>query len=364
MDDNYSPSEVQTAARTTELINRVETNLTERGISNVEVGTASTVERPVLLMMNEQAKNVDSRRQDVGEVLETLGLEKNVSVKVQTRRVDFKEDVERGPLAKEFAGRPVDQHLEIYNFMPSGAETPGSVPLVLYSHGGSIREDFNATSPFLASIEAYSQSVGKGMIITAVDHRGSDSQENKGSYSLEDCVADLEVALPVIIREILPEYAVRGVSWNGEVILMGNSMGGQVVALASETIRPTGLILDTPAAYSPEAQVLPFGQDFSREIRRENSWAGSPAFLAFRNYLMLGGNALIVEASDDVIVPPAVTQTYLKAIPENYFRIAREVQNIRQYVLGYMPYSGGHEDIHPDEVKSIVEFSTSLKREV
>lgn len=362
MNEDYSPPEVQTAERTTELLNRVENDLAERGISNIEVGTASTAERPVLLMMNEQAKNVETRRQDVGQVLETLGLERGASVKVQTRRIDFKEDVSLGPLAKEFPSRALDQHLEIYNFMSVGSEIPGSVPLVLYSHGGSIREDFNATSPFLAAIEAYSQNAGKGMIITAVDHRGSATQEEKANYSLEDRVADLEVALPTVIREIIPEYAVRGVTWNGEIIIMGNSMGGHVACLASEVVRPTALILDAPAAYPLEAQNVPFGPKFTAALRSApDAWTNSPAFNAYKNYLAMGGSALVVEALEDNVIPPAVTQTYLRAVPENFRRIAEEAEPMRHYSLAYVTYPTGHEDIHQDEVKALVGFATESK---
>ena len=55
MSENFAPPEVQTAERTTELLERVTQDLESRGISHIEVDTASTVENPVLLMMSEQA---------------------------------------------------------------------------------------------------------------------------------------------------------------------------------------------------------------------------------------------------------------------------------------------------------------------
>ena len=307
---------------------------------------------------------MEGRRRDVGNVLEMLGLEKDVTVKVQTRRVDFKEDVKIGPEAGQFPDRPESQHLDVYNFMPSGVGKPGSAPLVIYSHGGSIRPGFNATSPFLAAIEAYSQKAGKGMIIAAVDHRGSKSQEEKANYCLEDRVADLEVALPVIIREIIPEYAVRGVSWNGEIILMGNSMGGHVACLASEVIRPTALILDAPAAYPLEAQNAPFGPKLTAALKSgPDAWTNSPAFDAYRHYLEIGGNAMVVEALEDNIIPHAVTQTYLRAVPENFRRITESVDPMRHYSLAYVTYPTGHEDIYEGELRAIVDFATSSKNQ-
>lgn len=62
-----------------------------------------------------------------------------------------------------------------------------------------------------------------------------------------------------------------------------------------------------PAAYSKAAETIPFGPDFSAELRREGSYEESENWRILRGYM--GKVAVVASGSDDVI-PPRVIELY------------------------------------------------------
>lgn len=99
-----------------------------------------------------------------------------------------------------------------------------------------------------------------------------------------------------------------------EYILYGVSMGGYI-ALGLMAKMPnvfSKLILHAPAAYSSRATALNFGERFTEEIRRENSWEDS---LSFDWLKRCTEPVLLIEAEKDEVIPTQIISRY-KAIKQ------------------------------------------------
>lgn len=99
-------------------------------------------------------------------------------------------------------------------------------------------------------------------------------------------------------------------------VLYGVSMGGYI-ALGLIHERPDmfeKLILHAPAAYSPLAHALCFGEKFTQEIRRKDSWNNSFSFEWLENYRK---PILFIEAENEEIIPYQITETH-KSLKTKY----------------------------------------------
>jgi len=340
--------------RTQEVLDRIKTLLKDRGISNIETSPPETFQRPILGMAQ-----TEGARENISVVMKELGLDTESLVTIEKRVVNFSESVADGPLAGRFPDRTESQELVLYSFPPSKEHEGSSAPIVIFSHGGAIRPETSLKSPFLATIRAQAESAGNPFILATMDHRGSESDENKVNYSLEDRVADVEVATQAIIDGVLPDYKKLGINWNGEVILIGNSMGGHVAAVAAGELQPDRLILPQPAAYSEESHTLPFGEDFSTAIRKKSSWKTSPAFDSLETYMRGGGKALIIGAERDEVIPGSVTKRYIKEVTYNYVSRATQATGNETYEVGYMYIPEVHVKTTKDEISRISSFASA-----
>lgn len=92
-------------------------------------------------------------------------------------------------------------------------------------------------------------------------------------------------------------------------MLYGVSMGGYI-ALGLTAKKPNmfkKLILHTPAAYSSKSHDVPFGEQFTEEIRREGSWEDSLSFGWLKEY---NKPTLLIEAEDDKVIPTQIIEKY------------------------------------------------------
>lgn len=89
--------------------------------------------------------------------------------------------------------------------------------------------------------------------------------------------------------------------------LIGTSMGGHVACRLVEHFQPRAMVLFCPAAYSAEAETVPFGPDFQRVLRGTTDFGDSPAFDALENF---EGRLLLVFGDADTVIPPAVQRAY------------------------------------------------------
>jgi len=89
--------------------------------------------------------------------------------------------------------------------------------------------------------------------------------------------------------------------------LIGTSMGGHIACRLIEHSKPRALVLFCPAAYSAEAETVPFGPAFQQVLRGTTDFRASPAFDALETF---EGRLLVVYGDEDTVIPKAVQQQY------------------------------------------------------
>jgi uncharacterized protein len=97
----------------------------------------------------------------------------------------------------------------------------------------------------------------------------------------------------------------RLLSEQSPVTLCAFSMGGYIALrlLPHLKARVHSVLLFAPAIYDPAAFYVPFGPEFSKVIRAQESWRRSDAPELLRGF---EGRLLIVVGNDDDVIPPAV----------------------------------------------------------
>lgn len=96
--------------------------------------------------------------------------------------------------------------------------------------------------------------------------------------------------------------------------IIGNSMGGDIALRALDIVHPGALILNTPAAYPPEAHELEYGPDWGPRIREIG---GPPAALASPNFVTVEEMdipALLIYAGNEQVIPGIIQQRYKDSI--------------------------------------------------
>jgi hypothetical protein len=285
-----------------------------------------------------------------------FGINPESEVVIQRGTVQFNENVSKGNVSEIFPNRIETQEANIYTYMPGRDFSGYDAPIVLFSHGGTIRPENSLKSSFLSTIQRRSELADKPLILTSIDHRGSDSHIEKTKYCLDDRVTDMEVLLSTTINNALPKFEELGIKWNGKVSVIGNSMGGHVVSVLSSEISPDEIILPQPAAYSPNAHFAPLGEEFHDEIKKEASWKMSNAFDCLEEYLMKGGKALIIGAEEDEVIPGGVTRRYIKEVAIEYTNRAIKTEGLNPFTVGYTFIPEAHTKTTKDEIDSISGF--------
>lgn len=95
---------------------------------------------------------------------------------------------------------------------------------------------------------------------------------------------------------------------DGDIYIWGSSMGGHIAARLTSTHPDlAGVILQSAAAYSQAAEHIPFGPDFTAELRRKGSWQDTNAFVDLDNYI---GKVLVMYGEHDDVIPKGVITRY------------------------------------------------------
>lgn len=173
----------------------------------------------------------------------------------------------------------------------------GSKSCVLFLSGGS----------FVLGKERYYQwqeELAKaGISSVSFDHSGV----NGSGTSLEKSSLKLRIEEAVHVAD----WIIERIPAN-RYVLYGNSMGGYI-ALGLIQEKPDlfdALILHAPAAYAPSSHNLPFGNEFSAEIRKEKSWSDSLSFDWLHSYKK---PVLLIESGKDEIIPSPIIEKYKNA---------------------------------------------------
>jgi len=96
------------------------------------------------------------------------------------------------------------------------------------------------------------------------------------------------------------------------VSIVGTSMGGYVATRLLDRFEIETLILFCPAAYSRAAWNLKFGDGFTEEIRRPDSFLETDVRDSCQDFC---GRVLFFIGNADTIIPPQVTNIYETAFP-------------------------------------------------
>ena len=192
------------------------------------------------------------------------------------------------------------------NFIGSGPESFKNPDVVLvYSHGGSVREQTTAKSLYLPTILAVLKGhYGLSALVIAPNHAGSyrkNEYQALGSRYREILVADL------LAQELKSPRVWAGISMGGHTVANLSSFGGEL---------PSGVLLMQPAAYSEDADKAADRQSFSTAIRRkatdgQPSWTTSPSFNSLGQYVEKGGKARIIMSIGDSVIPTGVIKMYM-----------------------------------------------------
>ncbi len=134
----------------------------------------------------------------------------------------------------------------------------------------------------------------QGMSSLSFDFRGVGSSDGKlGETTLNTRLDDAREASKLLGLE--------------NIYIAGISMGAPLAIRLANEIKAKGVILISPAAYSEEARVKYFGDEFSMAIRKPHSWENSPDF---EELVKFKGSIILAYGKQDNVIPEPVLQKY------------------------------------------------------
>lgn len=87
--------------------------------------------------------------------------------------------------------------------------------------------------------------------------------------------------------------------------VIGFSMGASNAIKLAQLDTVSSLVLIVPGVYTPEANDVPFGPEFSTVIRRERSWADTDAWEILSQFR---GRLLVIAAENDIVIPREIPE--------------------------------------------------------
>ncbi|MBN2005269.1 MAG: alpha/beta fold hydrolase [Anaerolineae bacterium] len=117
---------------------------------------------------------------------------------------------------------------------------------------------------------------------------------------------------------------IKALGLNPPLRLFGASMGGYTAVKLLEFYPVESAILFVPAMYDIAAYSVPFGEEFSKIIRKPESWVASDAWKILQKFR---GRLLVVAAGQDNIIPHDVIRRIAEAAANT---AEREIYTVRQ----------------------------------
>lgn len=124
------------------------------------------------------------------------------------------------------------------------------------------------------------------------------------SSSLSKRVMEAKVALKMLNQKL-------------PITICASSMGGYVAIKLTETEEIKNLILMAPAVYDKKAYDVPFTDNFSEIIRRQNSWQSTDIKTSLRKFR---GNLLIIIGENDEVI----ARNVIKLIDDNSINVIKK----------------------------------------
>lgn len=122
------------------------------------------------------------------------------------------------------------------------------------------------------------------------------------------------------------------------LILVGTSMGADTAIRLTEKYPVSALILFVPGVYAQSAYTVPFGEEFSKIIRVEQSWYDSPAWSTLADF---HGSLLVVRGEKDEDIPGEIFDKLDEATPHVRHKELVTVPGSPHRIL---PYLNDHHD--------------------
>lgn len=326
----------------------------------VDLESAKTdEEKDKIIKIIKSREKVERSVRETKEIMEKLGLSPEDEIEIEKRTVRFKEDVSKGEVADVFPDRPRDQEMTFYLYRPKDITDESDVVVAVYSHGFSMKKDFSLHSNFPAMIHNFAEKSETPVLLGTFDHRGS-TEETKSQYTLYDRVTDVAVAELAMLEEDILGKDRKGKT---EISLIGNSVGGAVVAMASSDLQPKNVVMCQPSAYIAGAEKKPVGVEFKKAVEDPEGWRNSPCFVSLGNYLQKGGHALVIGALKDQAIPEGIINGYTKELllasylkGKSYLKdITTAYAQTTEKIIGAIWIDAGHESTTYGELEAIVE---------
>jgi hypothetical protein len=122
-------------------------------------------------------------------------------------------------------------------------------------------------------------------------------------------------------------------------------MSGYVAIKSAESQKIENIILIAPAIYTRKSYKALFGPEFTKLIRRPDSWRDSDAWKILSNY---SGNLLVFEAENDQIIPHEVTDLIYDSAQHAAFKRRIVIKSATHPLIAWI-------NKHPSQRKLIVD---------
>ena len=134
------------------------------------------------------------------------------------------------------------------------------------------------------------------------------------------------------------------------LILCGSSMGGYVAIKLLNQFNPKTLVLFAPSIFIPEAYEVNFTEEFTKIIRKPESWAKSDAL---EDVSRFKGRLLIITGTEDQVIPKRV----IELIYENAENASRkEVFELQGFTHKLFKELSEKPDAKSQVIRKILEF--------
>lgn len=111
---------------------------------------------------------------------------------------------------------------------------------------------------------------------------------------------------------------------NHPITVIGTSMGGHIASLLTTLFNVQCLILFCPAAYDRNAFDIPFTDEFTKIIRKLNSYENSNVFEILKQFK---GKSLTIIGNNDAIIPETVIDNYNKSLKNSELSMFLRLDN-------------------------------------
>lgn len=191
---------------------------------------------------------------------------------------------------------------------------PDTAPTILFIHGAGPggKHRFEELATFLAD---------NGHASLRFDHSGhGESSGELKSSSLTKRLEEAKAFLP-LLHSTAP------------LTVMGSSMGGHIAARLLPLANFTTLIAQVPAAYTVNAENLPFDDTFTAALRTPGSWQEALIWPALETFT---GTFLLISSGNDPVIPIGVLRHYwhhtLNAKSRTHLRMAEAEHSLAPWL--------------------------------